>query len=136
MALRGSPGSERGPRNGHSQAGPGRRRSALRSLVLGDDCGRDAAALVHLLSRGLGPCADLGAAFAAGGVALLALAAAAAALGRGLAGRLDVGSEGVAQLGGVAGAEVDFVRGTVNPERNGLLGLAAVQIVEEEHLNL
>ena len=46
------------------------------------------------------------------------------------AGRTDVPREGVSQLPGVLGVQVDLVIGAVQPDTDCAVGLAAVEVVE------
>jgi len=48
----------------------------------------------------------------------------------------DIRGQGVPQLAGIAGRQVDLIALTVEPELNGLVGLVAVQIVNQRNRDL
>src|SRR5438067_13796059 len=84
------------------------------SLELGDEFGRDAAAVFDVDSLGPGPFADFGGVRGPGG-----LMPAATGAGSGAAGSADVRGQRIAQLLGVAGAEVNLIIGAVHAESYG-----------------
>ena len=101
---------------------------------LGDDVGGNAAALADLVAAGLCPLADLGAA-----LAIRASTSAAAALllaADGFAGMLNILRELFTELGGVARTEIDLIGSAIETKRDGLSGLAPIEIVDEKHLYL
>ncbi len=95
--------------------------------VLGDEVGRDAAALLDVVALLLSPGADSHRIDGAGLAAAASGGAARAAAD--LAGVGDEVLQGVAKLIIVLGAEVDFVVAAVQGEADGAFGLAAVDVV-------
>src|SRR5215475_4510189 len=88
------------------------------------------AAVFHLDALGPGPLADLGGVQAARRPAAdpgwLAGAAADPA------GRLDVPGQRIPQFLSVPGAQVDLILGAIQPEADGILGGAAVEVIDEQ----
>ena len=100
-------------------------------LELGDEFGRDAAAVFDVDSLSPGPFADFGGVRGPGG-----LLPGATRTGPGAAGGADVGGQHIAQLLGVAGAEVNLIFGAVHAESYGALGLAAVEVIDKKGFDL
>src|SRR5208282_147346 len=93
------------------------------------------AAVLYLDALRPGPLAHLGGVQAA-------RRAAAAATGRlagaaaGPAGSIDVPGQRIPQLPGVPGIQVDLILGAVQPEADGTLGGGAVDVIDEQGLDL
>ena len=103
-------------------------------LVLGDDLGRDPAALFDLKPLRLGPGAHLGVTDAAAGGLAPGLPCPPGGAGDPAA-RLDVAGQGRPQLLSVLGAQVDLVVRSVQPEKDRAFRLTAVDVIDEERLN-
>src|SRR5699024_9898676 len=57
-------------------------------------------------------------------------------LRRSLTGRLNERAKSITKLGGIIRAEVDFVHRTIDSERDRLLGIATVDVVDQVNLDL
>ena len=108
--------------------------SADGRLVLLDDVGRDAAAVLDLDALPLGPLADLGG--VDGGAAPRRPRAALLAVPPAPPGVREVLPQCLAQFVAVRGAEVDLVFRAVQAEADGAGRLAAVEVINEQRLNL
>src|SRR5215469_6319582 len=104
----------------------------MRCLVLRDDLSGNAAPLAYLVTPLPSPRPDLGAPLATGTCPGATAPAATATLPR----VIDVLGEIFAELACVTGTQVDLVGGAVEAERHGLVGLAPIEIIDEQHLNL
>src|SRR5262244_1924170 len=104
----------------------------VRGLVLRDDVGGNTPALIDLVTALLGPCPDLGTALAA----RASTRPAAPGLRARFARVLHIVRQLFTELARVAGTQIDLIRGTIEPKRYGLGGLAPVEIIDEEHLHL
>src|SRR5690606_16293938 len=111
----------------------GRHRSPVDGLVFLHDGLRDAAAFTDLLALLLRPGTDLRTPLPAEYRPLLALGRTSPA--RNPAGGLDERSEFLTQPLGVGTAEVDLVGGAVKRERDCLLGLTPVKVINEKDLD-
>src|SRR4051812_22867830 len=110
------------------------RGGSVGGVVRRADLRGDPAALGDLEAVAARPVPDLLGARAVGG--RRGLAPAAARGGADLAAVPDVRRQGVAQLGGVVVVEVDLVRRAVETEGDGLGGLAAIEVVLENNVDL
>src|SRR5690606_29894642 len=111
------------------------RRSGVRLFVGLANIGRNPTAVVHLVPLLLGPGADLRGVGAAAPAARAALSTA-ARRAAGTTPVLQVRLKRGAQLVGVLRVEVDLVALAVQGERHRLVGLAPVDVVDKENLNL
>src|SRR4051794_12427711 len=118
------------PPRERSWPSPGRGKPSVRGGVGVTDLGGDPAAVGHVEAVVTRPGPDVRRAGSAGGTASAATAA------RGPTGVADVRRDGVAQLGCVLRAQVDLVLLAVEGEADRLLGLAAVDVVDQDDVHL
>ena len=111
LRTRGTPKNSRAPRY-----------VLVRGFVLRDDVGRNAAALIDLVSALLRPGPDLRAALAPGASARPAAPSRRTCFAR----VLHIAGQLFTELAGVAGTQVDLLQGAIESKRHGLCRLAPI----------